>query len=267
MRSTSALYPSYPYHQNQSSDENPYPGFADQHYEQFTGPLYSVDPSYSTSGSYSLHQNQIHNYGVNQSSMTNDGPFSYPGFTSHPPQEALTYPVLQPAATQVQEQQVLVKRNAEEEDLLVKMEPPKSPNSRPRLIWTPELHERFIQAAMQLGGLFKATPKAILGKMNVKGLTADHVKSHLQRMRKKLWNDISAEKIMGHGIQDNADSPAPQVTEVEALSSSRPKFESNIGKYGKWLRSYETPNCQQTLEIAPGDDLADYFNFEDFDLF
>lgn len=155
MRSTSGLYPSYPYHQNQSIGENPYLGFGDQHYQQFNGQLYSiVNPSYSTSGSYPLHQNQMHDYGVNQSLVTNDGPFSYPGSTCHPLQDALTYPVLQPAATQAQEQQVLVKRNAEEEDLLVKVKPTKFPNSRPRLIWTPELDARFMQAAIQLGGLF-----------------------------------------------------------------------------------------------------------------
>lgn len=155
MRSTSALNPSYHYYQNQSSNEMPNPGFGDQHYEQFNGQLYSiVNPGYSTSGSYPLHQNQILDYGVNQCLMTNNGPFSYRGFTSHPLQEALTYPVLQPAVTQAQEQQVPLKRNAEEEPLVVKLEPSIFPNSRPRLIWTPELHARFIQAVMQLGGLF-----------------------------------------------------------------------------------------------------------------
>ncbi|CAK7323387.1 unnamed protein product [Dovyalis caffra] len=51
---------------------------------------------------------------------------------------------------------------------------------KPRLRWTADLHQRFIDAVSQLGGPNKATPKAILRTMNVKGLTLFHLKSHLQ---------------------------------------------------------------------------------------
>jgi SHAQKYF class myb-like DNA-binding protein len=54
---------------------------------------------------------------------------------------------------------------------------------KPRLRWTAELHDRFIDAVTQLGGASKATPKAILRTMNVKGLTLFHLKSHLQKFR------------------------------------------------------------------------------------
>lgn len=127
MRSTSALYPSYPYHPNQSS------------HEQFNGQLPSIVTGYP------LHQNQNHDYGVYQSSMANNGPTFYPGFTGQPVQEAMTYPVFQPAVTQAQEPQVPVRGNAD---------PPKFRNRRQRLIWTSQLHECFIHAAMQLGGVF-----------------------------------------------------------------------------------------------------------------
>ncbi|CAB78406.1 putative protein [Arabidopsis thaliana] len=59
---------------------------------------------------------------------------------------------------------------------------------KPRLRWTSELHERFVDAVTQLGGpdistknlTTKATPKTIMRTMGVKGLTLYHLKSHLQ---------------------------------------------------------------------------------------
>ncbi|CAL5344299.1 unnamed protein product [Camellia sinensis] len=75
---------------------------------------------------------------------------------------------------------------------------------KPRLRWTADLHDRFVDAVTQLGGptipydlntnngennnlscntSHEATPKAILRTMGVKGLTLFHLKSHLQKYR------------------------------------------------------------------------------------
>lgn len=54
---------------------------------------------------------------------------------------------------------------------------------KPRLRWTADLHDRFVDAVTQLGGPNKATPKSIMRTMNVKGLTLFHLKSHLQKYR------------------------------------------------------------------------------------
>ncbi|XP_044484529.1 protein PHR1-LIKE 3-like isoform X2 [Mangifera indica] len=54
---------------------------------------------------------------------------------------------------------------------------------KPRLRWTADLHERFVDAVTQLGGPDKATPKTIMRTMGVKGLTLYHLKSHLQKFR------------------------------------------------------------------------------------
>ncbi|KAH7288031.1 hypothetical protein KP509_31G008400 [Ceratopteris richardii] len=61
-------------------------------------------------------------------------------------------------------------------------EPSTRTSKRPRLVWTPELHKRFVEAVAYLG-LEKAVPKTIMQLMNVEGLTRENVASHLQKYR------------------------------------------------------------------------------------
>ena len=50
---------------------------------------------------------------------------------------------------------------------------------RPRLVWTPQLHKRFVDAVAHLG-IKNAVPKTIMQLMSVDGLTRENVASHLQ---------------------------------------------------------------------------------------
>ncbi|KAL7129864.1 hypothetical protein ABFS83_13G096100 [Erythranthe nasuta] len=59
----------------------------------------------------------------------------------------------------------------------------------PRLRWTPDLHLSFVHAIERLGGQERATPKAVLQLMNVRGLGISHVKSHLQMYRSKKLDE------------------------------------------------------------------------------
>ncbi|XP_074562027.1 transcription factor PCL1-like [Curcuma longa] len=53
---------------------------------------------------------------------------------------------------------------------------------RPRLVWTPQLHKRFVDVVTHLG-IKNAVPKTIMQLMNVEGLTRENVASHLQKYR------------------------------------------------------------------------------------
>ncbi|XP_050229691.1 protein PHR1-LIKE 2-like [Mercurialis annua] len=90
---------------------------------------------------------------------------------------------------------------------------------KPRLRWTADLHDRFIDAISQLGGPSKATPKAIMRTMNVKGLTLFHLKSHLQKYRLgkqsgKDMGEVSKDGLSSSYLLENpgAGNSSPTVT-------------------------------------------------------
>ncbi|KAL4319601.1 hypothetical protein GQ457_18G002730 [Hibiscus cannabinus] len=57
-----------------------------------------------------------------------------------------------------------------------------STQKKPRVVWSGELHRKFVAAVNHLG-LEKSVPKKILDLMNVEGLTRENVASHLQKYR------------------------------------------------------------------------------------
>ncbi|KAG1334872.1 Two-component response regulator ORR21 [Cocos nucifera] len=68
-----------------------------------------------------------------------------------------------------------------------------SSSKKPRVVWSVELHQQFVNAVNQLG-VDRAVPKRILDLMNVPGLTRENVASHLQVSLKTLLCGIWVEE-------------------------------------------------------------------------
>ncbi|KAK8468435.1 hypothetical protein PHAVU_006G025400 [Phaseolus vulgaris] len=113
-------------------------------------------------------------------------------------------------------------------------------SENPRLRWTPELHEYFVEVVEGLGGKNKATPKSILQMMHVKGLRISHIKSHLQMYR----------NLKGHMILSSMHEKMEGNEEVKDLpmysncSSQRSQEKFRTSKYDTGIVTQQT----RTLE-------------------
>lgn len=77
-----------------------------------------------------------------------------------------------------------------------------SSSKRPRLVWTPQLHKRFVDVVAHLG-MKNAVPKTIMQLMNVEGLTRENVASHLQKYR------LYVKRMQG--LSDEGPSPSDHI--------------------------------------------------------
>lgn len=136
---------------------------------------------------------------------------------------------------------------------------------KPRLRWTVELHDRFVDAVAQLGGPDKATPKTIMRVMGVKGLTLYHLKSHLQKFRlgkqpHKDFNDLAVKDefqrnsgfssgMMGRTMNDRnahiTDALRMQMEVQRRLHEQLEKhLQMRIEAQGKYMQTILEKACQ-----------------------
>eukprot|EP01018_Ginkgo_biloba_P038333 Gb_05469 [translate_table: standard] len=144
-----------------------------------------------------------------------------------------------------------------------------------RLRWTPDLHDRFVDAITQLGGPDRATPKGVLRVMGVQGLTIYHVKSHLQKYRlaKYIPDSIAdggkSENKEAADILSNLDAASGiQITEALRMQMEVQKrlheqlevqrhLQLRIEAQGKYLQKIIEEQQQKLSGVLKGCDLSD----------
>jgi len=94
-----------------------------------------------------------------------------------------------------------------------------STSKKPRVVWSVELHQQFVNAVNTLG-IDKAVPKRILELMNVQGLTRENVASHLQKYRlylKRLSGVASQQGSMGNAFGGGRESSFASLCQVDGI--------------------------------------------------
>ncbi|GAB4829307.1 hypothetical protein Ancab_018977 [Ancistrocladus abbreviatus] len=102
-----------------------------------------------------------------------------------------------------------------------------SASKKPRVVWSIDLHQKFVKAVHQIG-LDKVGPKKILDLMNVPGLTRENVASHLQKYRLYLSRLQKEDQSTSSRLQkENHSKPA-----CGLLKSSDQSPKDSSGSFG-----------------------------------
>ncbi|XP_051137252.1 myb family transcription factor PHL11 [Andrographis paniculata] len=129
---------------------------------------------------------------------------------------------------------------------------------KPRLRWTADLHDRFVDAVTKLGGPNKATPKSVLRLMGLKGLTLYHLKSHLQKYRlgqqqTKKQNAVEGNKDLNsyghHNLHDSSTSTSTNSWSANSEHRDIPVAEAVKTQIEAQKRLQEQLEVQKKLQI------------------
>ncbi|PIN16239.1 hypothetical protein CDL12_11116 [Handroanthus impetiginosus] len=120
---------------------------------------------------------------------------------------------------------------------------------KPRVVWTMEMHQKFLEA-IDIIGYDKAVPKKIVEVMGIPGLTRENVASHLQKFRgniKRIQETAygSSTTSLSNGL---CVSPSPSVSRFNVLQRNiTPLWESSYISHSKEsMSTYLADQLQQS---------------------
>lgn len=122
-------------------------------------------------------------------------------------------------------------------------------SKKQRLVWTPELHTRFLAAVSSIG-VDKAVPKAILQWMNVDGMTRENVASHLQKYRlylKKLAGVGPGTELSAHELKEVQEEAIARHTAKQAQHVAQQQREAQQQAAAR----LSAPSVPTTQHIVP----------------
>ncbi|KAK1360154.1 hypothetical protein POM88_044628 [Heracleum sosnowskyi] len=233
-------------------------------------------PNNSMNLSYSMQQlsmqqiSEQQNYAVHQIQGSSAMTGQFPCYHQAPAVQH-TQHLAEPIGPQQELQQTQEQPQQIVEEGQVQFQRPLLGMGKPRLYWSRGLHARFVRAVSELGGSSSATPKEILNKMNVPGLTREQVKSHLQKVRTSearktlqqgMQNSVNGSlQLSGQGPSAASWSSAPLQLSEDGWES----FKADIQAYGQFLQSSETPPMySQHFMFAPEGDYQENANGSKF---
>lgn len=123
---------------------------------------------------------------------------------------------------------------------------------KPRVVWSIELHRKFVAAVNQLG-IEKAVPKRILDMMNVEGLTRENVASHLQKYRLylKRISSVATQQANMVAALGGKDSPYMRVSSLDGFGDFRSL--AGPGRYSSSnISPYQTGGMLGRLNSSAG---------------
>ncbi|XP_075512767.1 myb family transcription factor EFM-like [Primulina tabacum] len=169
-----------------------------------------------------------------QANGSTGGKFKHKGGASMPLEKAtMKNKGVDPVSSSAAEYEVeLIYLNVTVENPQPHEQNPRQLPKKQRRCWSPELHNQFVDALQQLGGVESATPKQIREVMNFEGLTNDEVKSHLQKYRLHLRKHPPSARQMSSSwlAPDNKRGGAVLMQAVACSNTSQnPKLHAAVG--------------------------------------
>ncbi|CAA2984372.1 late blight resistance homolog R1B-17 [Olea europaea subsp. europaea] len=126
---------------------------------------------------------------------------------------------------------------------------------RPQVVWTPQLHNRFVDAVAHLG-IQNAVPRTILQLMSVDGLTIENVASHLMKYKLFLKRSQGVSSNCRGGVGGDNVSVDPtnhlMATLPPPVHFSNPggQFSNHFLPFGSVAAMQQ--HHQMTAEVGPG---------------